>query len=351
MDVSGRLVCAALLFCVIAASPVPVRAASCHANAREGTRTVESRKLAREVNALGFEALSSANVESGIQDTSVSPFAIWYLDRFLDSNWRKEQNASAALLDELTRNTTFSATVWANGSKSTYTPADAAIAQQVLCASTKWYPSPTYDFSVTLSFTSHFELPAPRPGSVVRVPFFDDGSLRGVRLDSKDGATSVYLFWGTDEALSTFRIAMNARDWESLVGRFKQADVLLEDISEISLQRSAYSEWRPDDSSSFGTSVAPGLLMPRALRSNQTVTLSAGGSSLDIVSALRGNSAKPNSVTTVNGATVYHEDGPVIISDPAWKPPRAQRLSMLKPLIYVIENHSTGAILLIGIHE
>lgn len=343
-----------------AVSSSPLRASPCHAKVRIGHATVASRDLAREVNKLGFEQLSRLGDTSGVPDIIVSPFAIWYLNQFLDSNWRDRRDAPApVLLDELRNSASFSATVWAKGGKSTYTIKDAARAQHVLCASTKWFPwgvgntnaailNPlAYDFSVTLSLKTDFAFRAVRAGSTMRVPFFDDGSLRGIRLDSKDGTTAAYLFWASNERIASFRKTMDLDTWESLARRFKEANVLFEDIS---LQRSSYNEWLPDGMNSFGTALSPGFSLQHALLSNEALTIDRDGARLTLTAAMHGYSTKPISVT-VNGRTEYQGTDHTIISDPSWSVPSAQRFSMLKPLAYVIENRSTGTILLIGIHE
>lgn len=348
---------AAVLILFISAWAAPLRAAPCGPTLRSGE--IVDRKLASDINTLGFEAFSRAGDASGFQDAVVSPFTIWYLDQFLDSNWGKGGNAPATLLHQLTKSFDFSATVWANKNMSTYTVNDAAVARRTLCASTRWFPwapvqrAPNfinphaYDFSVTLSFKVDFTLPATGRGSLMRVPFFDDGSLRGVRLDSKDGATAAYLLWGPDNVLTSFRESMNAAEWESLTSRFKETNVLLDDIS---LRRSAYSEWLPGSLYSFGTAVSPGLSLPRALLSNEILVLNAGRSNVTVVGALHGHSTKPT-IIRVNGRTQYQITDYSVISDRGGTLPRSQRLSVLNSLIYVIENRSTGAILLIGAHE
>lgn len=352
-----RIAFASILMLLIFVCASPLRAAPCGPTQPRGE--IADRNLARDINALGFEAFSSARDASGFQDAMVSPFTIWYLDQFLDSNWGKQGAAQTALLHQLTRSGDFSATVWANKSTSTYTVNDAAVARRTLCAATRWFPwapvqnAPSfinphaYDFSVTLSFKVNFALPATGRGSLKRLPFFDDGSLRGIRLDSKDGTTAVYLLWGPDKVLASFRESMTAAEWESLTSRFKETNVLLDDIS---MQRSAYSEWLPNGLYSFGTAVSPGLSIPRALLSNETLTLSPGRSNVTVVAALQGHSTRPT-IIKVNGRTQYQTTDYSIISDPGGTVPRSQRLSVLNSLIYVIENRPTGAVLLIGAHE
>lgn len=352
-----RIAYAVVLMLIATASPL--RAAPCHAKVTGVGTAGASRNLARDINKLGFEAFSHADNASGVRDAIVSPLAIWYLDQFLDANWGNGQDVDATFLHQIGEHTNFSATVWANRSKSTYTVKDAAVAERVFCASTRWFPWATsqtvprfinpsgYDFSVTLAFDVEFALPVAREGSVVRAPFFDDGSLHGIRLDSNDGATAAYLFWGTNDALTAFRASMNATEWESLTSRFKEANVLLGDIS---LQRFAYNESLPDDTRSFGTALFPGLLLPRALLSNESLTLSPKQSSVTVIAALHGYSTKPTRLN-VNGRTEYQVEDYSVISDPGWTLPRAQRFSILKPLVYVIEDRSTTTILLMGAHE
>lgn len=68
--------------------------------------------------------------------------------------------------------------------------------------------------------------------SVVRrpVPYFVDGYIQAVRLDSLDGVLSCYLFTGTAQAILDLKSSMDAVKWRTLGSAFSIKPVYLRDL-------------------------------------------------------------------------------------------------------------------------
>ncbi len=344
-----------LLILIACAVSSPARAQPCVATSHVGQVTPASRELAQRINRRGFEAFSQLDAARGWQDNAVSPFALWYLNSFVDVNWRSAHGVvAAALLRHVSEHSDFTSTVWANSQTTTFGSDAAARALRIFCASTKWAPwsdsskiPQSTDFMVGLSLSRSFAVAARGSNVFARLPSFDDGTLRGIRLDSNDGRTSVYLLWGTAENIRSFRKSMNATRWASLASQFYLKDDLLDDLS---LQRSSYTELMPDGIESFGTVLFPGFALPHAIVSNQTIMVGNEGVRFAISAAFYGYTIKPTKVI-VNGAAQYRRVAYSVSADPGSTIPLNRRFSTVKPVIYVIEDRGTGTILLLGIHE
>jgi hypothetical protein len=344
MSTTRRISLAAVLLVVCAIWPAESEA--CTSGAVANATTDEVRALVRRINGRGFDQLLVRGNQDGNRDIIATPFPTWYLDQFLSNDWRERRDVVAAtLLDEITKSVSFSASVGANRNTSSFTQKDADVARRALCASISQTPEGDYDLSVVLSMRGDMTFTAGSLSGLVHLPFFSDGVVSGIRLESDNGNT-LLLFWTTSSDIDRLRSILNNSRWDVVTGEFHNADVFVDGIA---FERTLTAVLRPDSLSGFDTAVAPGLSPWDALPANVALSVAPSKAQFRIDEALYGYSTKPKRVTS-NGETFTTGSLHSAQADFSTPVPPSQRFSSLSPMVYVVVNRATGCILLVGIH-
>lgn len=329
---------------VTACAIVPVRSYACEPGAALTGSTSEVQTLARQINARGFAQIALGNPAPN-EDVVAAPFTTWYLDQFLSPDWHTRQDSVAAtLVAEVTSKLNFSASLGANRATTSFSPRDADEARRVLCTSTSWSPADGYDFSIQVSVLGEATFPASVNSRFVHVPFFSDGDISGVRMDSGNG-DSLLLFWTTSPNVDKLRSVLASGRWDSMMAEFQEDDVLLDPIA---FERSLKAVLESDSPGGFGFRVAPGLSPWDDLPVNLSLSVTRAGAEFRIDESLFGYSTMPKRAPSDgNSFTVSARS---VNADFATPVPDSRRFSSLRPMIYVVINRATGCILLVGIH-
>lgn len=340
----------ALIFLVLLASAIiwPARSEACPPSSVAKATPGEVTALVREINDRGFHQIALAESQSGDRDIVAAPFSTWYLDQFLSTDWHQRRDSVVStLLEEITKGLDFAASVGANRATTSFTRKDADEARRLLCASTGWTPDGDYDLSVLLSMRGDIAFAAAPLSGFVRLPFFNDGSVSGIRLDSDNGS-SLFLFWPSSNGTADLLSILNHDRWGTVTAGFREADVF---VDTLAFERRIEVELRPNSPDGFDTAVAPGTSPWDALPTSLELSVTSRGAQFQIDEDLYGNSIKPKRVT-VEGHTylqmpMFHS----ATSDLSAPIAASQRFSSLRPVVYAVVNRATGCILLMGIHE
>jgi hypothetical protein len=343
MSTTRKISLAAVLLAVSAIWPVT--SSACTSDAKTNAATAEVRALARKINSLGFDQLSVTGKQTFDRDIVATPFSTWYLDQFGDSRERRD-SVVATLLDEVTKGIVFSASVGANRATTSFTQKDANEAHQVLCASTSWSPEGDYDLSVVLSLRGDLTFSMGPLSEYEELPFFNDGAVSGLRLDSNNG-NALLLFWSTSGHEDDLRNILSDGRWDIVTAEFHEARTL---IDAISFDRKVNAVLRPDSLSGFDTTVAPSASAWDALPTSLELSVNSAGARFQIDEDLYAYSTKPKRVM-INGKTVSIGSIHFASSDFPPQTPRSHRFSSLGPLVYAVVNRATGCILLVGFHS
>jgi hypothetical protein len=354
MSITRSLLVAALL---IAVSSAPALSNACD-SASWKAKSGNFASLVERINGAGFAHLADLR-QQGTGDVAVSPFAIWYLDEFLSRSWQTASNdAVVALLQGLAERTGMHATVWADPLGTSFSKADAAAVARGLCATTKW---PPWDFradadaalirpephGLNLVVYMYLEF-APVLDNPAGVPSYASDALRAIRLDSRDDRVSVFLVWpaANDKGASWLNDVTYER-WRLVTSQFRDAAVSAMDLP---LELGAYTEIPATQGTAFDTEVEPGLMIDRALIAYQNLSISRQVVYMDIAAMSRAFSPKPIRIgpSTFEGHDYYRirDAGQVGPKSPPTRPVPAPR-----PLMYLVVDRQTGAILLLGVRE
>ena len=175
--------------------------------------------------------------------------------------------------------------------------------------------------SVKADFTNHLAGLGPRD-----LPYYADGQLRGIRVDAKDGHTSLYIMFSDSQHLTALRQTLNANTWKLLRTKFIETSVDIRDAM-----------WKRQFSGRFdaGAERLFGAVLPEGgfLEQGSTFSLDDGILNISTISSLLGVMPPPG-----RGGPGSNETR--ILANAI--------LHFMKPRLVVIEDRDTGAILFIG---
>lgn len=187
-----------------------------------------------EMNRNGFAQFASIPTD----DTHpvVSPFLMWYTQRFLTL---KSPDARArALVEQLHRNgIAIETTVHAVRGRSAYSDSLARTMDDDLAVKTVWdEPGPLRDSAwqidvrilVRDALDDYFSTDPER--TRLSAPFTVRDGVRAVRLNAAGGARALYLFWATPSRLTELRAQMSPDVWQRLSSGFAESDVSIADF-------------------------------------------------------------------------------------------------------------------------
>ncbi|MDB5094985.1 MAG: hypothetical protein JWO85_3086 [Candidatus Eremiobacteraeota bacterium] len=311
-----------------------------------------------KLNRDGFAAFGAVGAVVGADepDVAVSPLLKWYVHRFL--TLRSADAAARSLVQQLRGSgVVIETTMHVARGESEYTEPVAAHERDDLAAKTLWdltsEPSAPgergYAWSMEARMRTEDDLASKQFIGFAHLyaPYYARDGIRALRLDAVDGSRSLFLFSGTRSVLTDLRGRMSPALWQSLSTGFVQTEILLPDLS---LDLHLRDDFPVDANESFGRPVLPtwqfasgGFLAfdTSASMAKMRVGLSAEVSAWGRVSQPV-KPRDPKGLQTIGSIRPHvHLLGPILDE---------RRFSIVAPLLYVVQDTRTGAILLMGEH-
>ena len=163
------------------------------------------------------------------------------------------------------------------------------------------------------------------------LPYFSDGQIVGVRLDSGDGSLSLYAFTGSNDAIAALHQNLDLARWTHLSQQFVPKMIFLGGV-DLNLETS--NGFDPRTNLVYGTQLyTPGLSNDIA-RETVALRIDRAGASLAILNG-------------VAGRTPIHQL--MHVSSDQFLTARPI-VSLSAPMLYIVVDRPTGAILLVGAH-
>jgi hypothetical protein len=310
--------------------------------------------MAAPVQAAVLPSTTSATVESinraGFRDFAGSvpagsylmrsPFLTWYVHHFLSLH--SADREARALIEHLRQSgVTLDATVHAAPGRSDYEDTLASYARADLGITTLWDLSPKLgDFAWTLDVAMrlHDDLVDGSKDNVytwfVRAPFYSGDDVRAVRLDATSGARSLFVFWGTEPTLTALRNRLSPNLWRSIRDRFAVQDAV---VGNFVLRRQNLITISPSADEGFGSYRYP--MSPR----EATGTVEFQASLAEVEARLE---------IDLQGYPIPWPSDlrpPVTTSEVDFSYVPSERIvSAIVPMLYILQDSQTGAILLLG---
>jgi serine protease inhibitor len=161
-----------------------------------------------------------------------------------------------------------------------------------------------------------------------RLPYYDDGAVSGVRVDSKDHAVSLYLLTGSNEAIRAIHDELTPHRWAAMKSSFNTRPVSL---ASFETEMSAATDLDLNADHAYGTQLfTPGL--GHHARQTLLLRVSRWQATLEVVDGVAGRTPLPPTLT------VAADQVPVV----------RPLVALGIPLFYVIEDNATQAILVVG---
>jgi hypothetical protein len=267
----------------------------------------------------------------------VSPLLSWYLHRVLSLQGTDARERH--VLDELgRRGVAITATMRAQWGATHYTDALASLKRAELGLKTVWSVTPSdaqfawvADVAIRLEAELVTKTSSVDGDDVIRAPFFMRDGLRGVRLDAADGARSLYLFWSQSADLDRLRAGLTPAIWQMMSREFTSADLV---VSNLAVTVAGRDPIRFEADEGFGSFQPPryprdgdALIRFAVTRNDVSLAVDARAAGFAI-----GALPNPPDPSLIDYAPIAPE----------------HRISAAVPLLYVLQDTATGAILLLG---
>jgi hypothetical protein len=300
------------------------------------TSTVE------EMNRPGFAEFAA--IKADVKDPMVSPLLMWYVHRFLALKSHDEQ--ARALVGQLRRSgVAIDATMQAVRGRSAYTDTVASYESEDLAAKTVWYePKVDYEaWELKVEIHIHDTLgdyfDTDPDTSRVRAPFYARDGIRAVRLDIAHGSRMLFLFWATPSVLTDLRARMSPSLWKSMSSGFTESEIM---IANFGLR--GWSDVPVPISAEDGFGVVREPQRYAAADAWTRMSVSRSEATAHLTSTVKGFPTvfppgypyRPGAaVDSIHYCCFIPEDHRLAANEPV-------------PLIYVVQDTQTGAILLMG---
>jgi hypothetical protein len=312
-------------------------AAPARADDPRTTSTVEA------MNREGFAEFAA--IKADIKDPVMSPLLMWYLHRFLGMKSHDPQ--ARALLEQLRRSgVAIDTTMHAVRGQSGYTDTVASHESEDLAAKTVWDQptermSQAWELKVQILIDDTFAYFDPnRPEeSRLTAPFYARDGIRAVRLDAANGSRALFLFWATPSVLTDLRARMSPSLWQTMSSGFTESGISIANF--IVRCSSGMAVWISDEVG-FGFVHEPqryagveAWAMMSVSRNEVNARLTSTVQGFPTVYP-PGYSVRPGRAEdSIDYCCFIPEDHMLAANEPV-------------PLIYVIQDKRTGAILLMG---
>ena len=348
--------------------PVSVRAACSptHSSARL-TSTVRS--LVDRMNARGLRHLARSGNSGARGNWSGSPVLDWYFDTIESGRALADQPDGArnflAALNFAGIN--LSGEMWAEPVGSKYSAADATVLARNYCVRTRWeklaanrrislqwgkthVPQLPYlleiDGKPGILFIAGLTAVLPRiPTQFLgKLPFYARDGVRGARVDDGTTKTLLYLFWGHRDPLIRFRQALDLDRWKEILKDFHPTWVFL---SNVAYEHSYEFSRLAPGGAFFGATAMPQYPYQQGVAGSGYTQLGAHNAMVEVGEGIAGT-LKLNCIPMKpKGRICPGVDWITYNTLPAKK----YRFSAVVPMLYVVVERQTGAILLMGAHE
>lgn len=181
----------------------------------------------------------------------------------------------------------------------------------------------------------------------MRIPFFNNGMLRGIRLDSEETGLSLFLISGSEGDVHEFRKSLSLARWGEITAAFQPSLVFSDDLF---FTRTFTGDLDASSMTSFGTIIAPGMVSQHALMMSVSLSVAPTSAKIRIEGDFKGHSAKPETAI-IGGKAVQVKHGYFVSSDHDTFVEKSRWFSPIRPIIYVVEDRVSITVLLIGVHE
>jgi len=162
-------------------------------------------------------------------------------------------------------------------------------------------------------------------------PLYENVTMRGLRLDTKDAKYSLFLFVGDRVALENLADSIDVPKWEALKGDFHDGRSFLYNATFETVFPGAFD---PRVSSGFGTYVRSfnGVSLPAL--SNLSLAIIGNGFNLMAFDAVEGVVTPRSGIFNVDGGGSTHP-----------------MMSLVQPVLYLLESRRSGTLLDIGFYD
>ena len=301
---------------------------------------------------------------------SSSPLFDWYFDTIASGKAlvARPDGTQRFLASLAHADVDLSALVWANPRASGYSTIDARRLAQNFCVRTVW--SKSGDGERTIERWQKLHAPKltfileniGKRGIVFvagmsdalalthssyngKMPFYSSNGVRGTYILSSHASSIFYLFWGDRRALLTFRKSLDLMRWDAIRKEFHPTFVKLSNVS----YRHAFSFSRKaPDGLFWGTSATPQFPYQEGISGSGFVKIGSRDPILNVAEGVAGYSSRRRLRCPRSGR------GQLICPGVNWEPyslpTGKQRFSGVAPMIYVVVEPRTGAILFLGSH-
>jgi|GEM_PF-4966350 len=356
----------AFVLAIALAMPAAARAAVCAPSPAIARVTPAVRALVDGINARGLERFARTHPTDSGSAWDGSPVLDWYFDTIESGRALLARPVGTrAFLAGLSRaRIDLSGRIWADPAESKYSAADATLLARNYCVPTQWeklatnrspfqpwkaahVPQLQYlieiDDTPSIIFVAGMKSALPRiPTTFVeKLPYYSRGGVRGARIEGRTAKTALYLFWGKRDALKSFRKSLDLQRWKSVRDAFRATSISL---SNVAYGRS-YSFSRQAPGGMFlGSTAMPQDPYQQGIAGSGFLHLGSRNAVVEVGEGVAGT-AKPN--------CLLMKPKGVICPGVDWEnynvlPAKQFRFSAVVPMIYIVVEPRTGAILFIG---
>ncbi len=365
MEACRRGVCA---LAIALALPVAARAA-CTPAPSSAPVTPAVRALVDGIDARGLERFARMHPTESRSAWSGSPVLDWYFNSIESGRALLARPAGTrALLADLSRaGVDLSGRIWADPAESKYSAADATALARNYCVPTGWEKLAASGRAFqrwreahvpqlrdlldinerpSMLFVAGVKSALPRiPAHYVeKLPFYSRGGVRGARIEGRMAKTALYLFWGKRDALKSFRKSLDLQRWKSVRDAFNPTSISLSNV--VYGRSYSFSRQVPDEMF-LGFTALPQAPHQHGIAGSSFLQIGSRNAMAEVGEGVAGT-LKPNCFPM--------KPKELICPRMDWAtydvlPDKKFRFSAVVPMIYVVVEPRTGAILFIGSHS
>ncbi|MDH2909226.1 MAG: hypothetical protein PXZ07_03830 [Candidatus Eremiobacteraeota bacterium] len=345
--------------------PEAAHAAQCSPAPSSAQVTPAVRTLVDGINARGLERFARTHRSEARNEWSGSPVLDWYFDTIESgSALATRPVGTRAFLTGLSRaGIDLSGRMWADPAESKYSTADATGLARHFCVPTTWgklaatprafqrwrevhVPKLRYlleidgDLSILFVAGITSALPHIPKQYVQKLPFYSRGGVRCARIEGRTAKTALYLFWGKRDALASFRKTLDLQRWKSVRKEFHPTLIAL---SNVRYERAYDFSRRAPGGMFFGATAMPQEPHENGIAGSGFLQIGPRNAMFSVGEGVAGT-LKPNCFPMKPKWIFCPRMDWITYALPSGK----HRLSAVVPMIYIVVDPRTGAILFIG---